>query len=137
MLKKFIVIAAAGLLLAGCSHIPSTSPTTQTPTVNSTAPDKETAVDETAPQAAAGTKIDIKAFAFSPKTITVKPGATVTVTNSDIPGHSVTSDDGTSFDTGVFGQGKTVTFTAPTKVGSYPFHCTPHPNMKATLVIAQ
>ncbi len=64
----------------------------------------------------------------------VPPGAEVTVVNEDSSYHTVTADDGT-FDVGAR-QGEPVTFTAPEQPGDYPFHCTPHPNMTATLVVA-
>ena len=64
----------------------------------------------------------------------VPPGAEITVVNEDSAYHTVTSDDG-SFDVGAR-DGEPVTFTAPDEPGEYPFHCTPHPNMTATLVVA-
>lgn len=81
------------------------------------------------------TVIETKNFTFAPKTLRVKKGEKVTFINRDTVGHSVTSDDGKSFDTGVIGKDETAIFTAPMKIGTYPFHCTPHPNMKATLVV--
>lgn len=77
--------------------------------------------------------VDIKGMAFNPATITVKVGSTVTWTNSDSIGHTVTSDDG-SFDTGVFRQGesKTITFA---KAGTFTYHCSVHPNMTGTVIV--
>jgi len=68
------------------------------------------------------------------KTETVAAGTTVTFTNKDLTSHSATADDGTSFDTGLIGQNEsaTVTFDTP---GTYTYHCTPHPTMKATIVV--
>lgn len=63
----------------------------------------------------------------------VPAGSEVTVTNEDQVGHTVTSDDGL-FDITV-APGSTVTFTAPAEPGEYAFHCTPHPQMTATLVV--
>jgi plastocyanin len=77
--------------------------------------------------------ITIKDFAFTTKA--VKAGATVTVHNNGPSDHTVTSDDGTSFDVSV-SAGKDATFTAPAKAGSYKFHCSIHPTlMKATLTV--
>lgn len=77
--------------------------------------------------------ITISDFAFDvPES--VPPGAEITVVNEDSSYHTVTSDDGT-FDVGAR-NGEPVTFTAPDEPGEYPFHCTPHPNMTATLVVA-
>lgn len=77
--------------------------------------------------------VTIQNFAFSPATITVKAGDSVTWTNQDSAGHSATADDN-SFDTGVLpqGQSKSVTFS---KAGTYTYHCSVHPNMKATVIV--
>lgn len=84
----------------------------------------------------AGTTINIKNFAFSPSTLTVAPGAKITVHNNDTSApHTVTAVD-KSFDTGTIDPGKTATFTAPTKPGRYPYICTVHPYMKGTLVVS-
>ena len=71
-----------------------------------------------------------------PATITVKVGSTVTWTNNDPMAHTVTSDDGTSFNSGSIDYGKSFSYTANT-VGSFAYHCNFHSNMKATLVVTQ
>lgn len=78
-------------------------------------------------------EIEIKDFAFSPETLTVKVGDKVTWTNRDSVGHTATADDG-SFDTSILstGQSGSVTFD---KAGTYAYHCTPHPKMKATIIV--
>lgn len=58
--------------------------------------------------------------------LTVKPGATVTVTNQDSVRHDVVADDG-GFKTELLGKGESSTFTAPTTPGTYTFSCTAHP----------
>jgi len=77
-------------------------------------------------------------FAFSPATITVKVGTTVTWTNNTSAPHTVTSDDGTSFDSGssnpIAASGGTYSFTF-TKAGTYTYHCAIHPFMKATVIV--
>jgi plastocyanin len=64
----------------------------------------------------------------------VKAGATVNIKNNDSFTHTVTSDDGTSFNVSVDG-GKSATVTAPSKAGSYKFHCNIHSTMHATLTV--
>jgi plastocyanin len=64
----------------------------------------------------------------------VKAGATVNNKNNDSFTHTVTSDDGTSFNVSVDG-GKTATVTAPSKAGTYKFHCNIHSTMHATLTV--
>ena len=66
--------------------------------------------------------------------LTVRPGATVTVVNSDGAEHTVTADSGSAFNAEVSGKG-TTTFTAPTQPGTYAFHCTYHPMMHGRLTV--
>ena|SRR2546426_11644139 len=73
-------------------------------------------------------------FGFSPKTLTVKVGTTVTWKNTTQVAHTVTSDDGASFDSGVVPAGGIFTFTFA-KAGSYAYHCDIHPYMKATIIV--
>ena len=65
--------------------------------------------------------------------ITVKAGSKVTVKNADNQTHTMTSDDGSSFDAGNIFPGASKTITAPTKPGDYPFHCNIHANMHSVL----
>jgi plastocyanin len=88
------------------------------------------------PTAAAADKVEIKDFAFSPATITVKKGATVTWTNQDGVGHTVTSDDGNELSSETFSKGQTFTHTFNT-VGTFQYHCQPHPYMKGTVVVTE
>lgn len=77
--------------------------------------------------------VTIQNYAYSPATLTVKLGDTVTWTNQDSIGHSATADDN-SFDTGILSQGqsKTITFN---KAGTYTYHCRVHPYMHGTIVV--
>ncbi|MBI5356177.1 cupredoxin family copper-binding protein [Candidatus Collierbacteria bacterium] len=80
-------------------------------------------------------EVEISGFKFSPATLTVKSGQTIKVVNRDSVGHTMTADDGTSFESGLLGKDQSGTITAPSKPGSYGFHCSPHPYMKGTLVV--
>jgi plastocyanin len=79
----------------------------------------------------------IKNFMFAPDSLTVAPGAVVTVHNEDSVTHTLTdkSDPGL-FSTGDVGPGEIKTFKAPDKPGSYPFLCTIHQYMTGTLVVS-
>ncbi len=81
---------------------------------------------------ASGATITIQGFAFT--AATVKPGAKVTVDNKDSTTHTVTADKG-EFNTGNVDGGTTATFTAPSKPGSYAFHCNIHSSMHGTLTV--
>jgi plastocyanin len=88
---------------------------------------------EKATSSASANAVAIANFAFSPTTLTVKAGTTVTWTNSDSATHTVTSDNGV-FDSGSMANGKTYSFTF-NQTGTFPYHCTFHPSMKATVIV--
>jgi plastocyanin len=115
--------AVLGLGLAGCSSGSSGSSGSSPPATGSSA---------TAP-ATAGSTITIQSFAFGTP-LTAKPGQTIAVVNQDSAPHTVTADDGKSFDAKA-GPGGSGSFTAPTAPGTYAFHCTVHPNMHGTLTV--
>lgn len=77
--------------------------------------------------------IMIKSFKFEVPA-SVKPGAMVEVMNMDDQAHTVTADKDKAFDD-MATAGKVTTFKAPTKPGSYAFHCTYHSNMHGVLVV--
>ncbi|MFJ9682073.1 cupredoxin domain-containing protein [Streptomyces sp. NPDC101194] len=79
--------------------------------------------------------ITIKDFTFEPALLTVAPGALITVVNEDAAPHNVTATGSAAFGTGDVAPGRTVTFTAPAKAGTYPYICTIHPYMKGSLVV--
>jgi len=90
----------------------------------------------TTPPASGGggdTSVTIQNFAFTPQTLTVRPGTTVTWTNKDSVPHTVTGTDGLGttagktgmFDSGNLNQGQTFSFTFG-KAGTYYYECTIH-----------
>lgn len=79
--------------------------------------------------------VAIQNMTFSPATLTVKAGDKVTWTNQDSVEHSATADDN-SFDTGVLFTGKSGSITF-SKAGTYTYHCSVHPNMKAKIIVTQ
>jgi plastocyanin len=86
-----------------------------------------------APTPAADALIVIKDFTFQ-GTLTVAPGATVTVRNDDLIMHTLTAVDG-SFTTPAIPPAATVTFQAPASPGSFAITCQFHPFMVGTLVV--
>jgi plastocyanin len=92
----------------------------------------------TAPKASSGTTdtIVIKNFMFSPATLSVSPGAVVTVHNEDSVTHTLTDTaDPKLFGTGDVGPGQVKTFKAPDQAGSYAYFCMIHQYMTGTLVV--
>ena len=123
VLLPLALLMIVGALLTGCgsSSKSSASATTSGGSAASTG-------------GTSGDVIDIKNFAYAPVSITVKPGATVTVKNDDVATHTVT--DSGKFDTGDIAPGASKTFTAPMTAGSYPYICTIHQFMHGTLVVS-
>lgn len=80
-------------------------------------------------------EVSIKNFAFSPATITVKKGTTVTWTNEDSVSHTVTGDNGGP-SSELIGQGDTYTYTF-NEVGTFGYHCKPHPSMVGKVVVEE
>lgn len=74
-------------------------------------------------------------YSFSPATLTIKAGTTVVWKNASDAPHTVISDQG-----GVFGtespitEGQTFSFTFPT-AGTFAYHCSLHPYMKASVTV--
>lgn len=84
------------------------------------------------------TDVMVMDFAYSPASITVKKGTTVTWTNHDDVEHTVTSTDDSpvSFDSGLFGKDESFSFTF-NEVGTYTYFCMPHPYMKGTVTVTE
>jgi amicyanin len=83
--------------------------------------------------ATATTAVAIKNFAFSPETITVKAGSTVTWTNNDSVDHTVTFD-GNTVSSSDLGMNDTFSHAFPTP-GTYHYICTIHPFMHGTVIV--
>jgi plastocyanin len=81
-----------------------------------------------------GDKVSIKDMKFSPATITVKPGTTVTWTNKDDHDHTVVASD-ESFKSGNLSHGETFEHKFEKK-GKFKYACSYHPRMKGTVVVS-
>jgi plastocyanin len=117
-----LVMALAAAPLAGCGG----SSKANTPA----APSNNAARPPSAPDRGA---VKIHNFAFIPRTLTVTAGRVV-VTNSDSTAHTVTADNGHSFDTGVIDAGSSSTLRV-SRPGRYAYHCAIHPFMHGTLLV--
>jgi plastocyanin len=82
---------------------------------------------------APGSTITIRDFKFSPRTLTVERGARIEVENHDGVAHTLTADDGKSFDSGTVAGGGSATISVAA-AGRFPYHCTIHTFMKGELV---
>jgi plastocyanin len=115
------------LALTACGGSSSASATSSAQATGSSASQKPGTTDT----------IVIKNFMFTPDSLTVAPGAVVTVRNEDSVTHTLTDKaDHNAFNSGPVGPNQTKTFKAPDKAGSYPFLCTIHQFMTGTLVVS-
>ncbi|RAJ38432.1 plastocyanin [Kitasatospora sp. SolWspMP-SS2h] len=140
-----LVAALTAVLAAGCSSsAPAPASTSTGPSATASngtgAPSGSTGGSSStgnsgSSRSTAATTVSIKDFKFSPGTLTVAPGATVTVTNQDSTTHTLTSAGQKAFDTGSIAPGATATFTAPDTPGPYPYLCTIHQFMTGTLTV--
>ena len=83
--------------------------------------------------AASGTTVTIADFSFTPATITIHVGDTVTWTNHGPSAHTATADNG-SFNTGVLQKGQSASHTFTT-AGTVTYICSIHPFMHGTVVV--
>lgn len=82
-------------------------------------------------------EVAIQNFAFSPQVVNVKVGTQVKWTNEDSVAHDVTSDENDGVLRGeLLDKGESYTFTF-NQVGTYNYHCHPHPNMQAKVVVTE
>ena len=129
-----VLALTLGLVATSCG---STTSTSTTAGVTTSAGVATTAGGATSSSAAAGggAQVEIKGFAFNPASITIKVGETVTWTNNDGATHTVTADNSGDFQSsGNLAQGDTYKVTFD-KAGTFPYHCSIHPNMKATITV--
>jgi plastocyanin len=119
------LVAAAGAAACGSSGDGSSGSSTPT---SAPAP-----VSSGSAAAGGGSTVEINNFAFSPKTLSVPAGTTVTWKFDDSTQHTVTADDN-SFTSAPMGEGQTYTHTFDT-AGTLTYHCSIHPFMKGTVVV--
>ncbi|MCV7204143.1 hypothetical protein B7435_11755 [Mycolicibacterium peregrinum] len=99
----------------------------------SAAPAAPAAPANTSSAPVSGTAVSIDNFAFTPATLTVHRGDTVTWTNHDEEPHTVAAGDG-SFRSPGMDSNATFSFTF-TNPGSYDYICSIHPSMHGTVVV--
>lgn len=135
-----LALLAGLLVLAGCGGASATSapsPTATTATAPTTAPTTAPSPTAGSGGAQAAVKIGgVGTYSFSPSTVSVKVGTTVTWTNTTQAPHTVTSDSGdpASFNGSLDSSGSTFSFTF-TQAGTYNYHCSVHPYMMATITV--
>lgn len=123
--KLVLSLSLVALLAAGCNsaNAPAPSSTNPLPQQNSTANTSNTS------------GVTIAGMAFSPATITVKKGTSVTWTNNDSVSHTVTGNNGGP-NSSTLGNGQSYSFTFNT-TGTFKYICAIHPSMTGTVIVTE
>ncbi len=100
-----------------------------------TAPKTEPIVSPSVVNTKSSVAIAIKDLKFSTPTVSVKKGTTITWTNKDGIGHTVTGDNGGP-NSSLLTQDATYSYTFD-KIGTYKYHCSPHPFMTGEVVVTE
>ena len=113
------LIALSLILVTGCG--------TQTKNTNQAATPKL----ELPAESVTNNTVTILNFAFSPSTLTINKGETVTWVNEDSAPHAIKFE---TFNSETFSKGKTYSKTFD-EVGSFNYYCSIHPSMVGTIIV--
>jgi plastocyanin len=119
------------MIAAGCSPAAAATPSS-TPVASSAPASSPAASSATTPRAPEST-ISIRNFSFSPVSLTVPVGATVSWNNLDGEPHTVKSID-QAFRSGALDQNDSFSFKFD-KPGTYRYVCSIHPQMVGTIIV--
>jgi plastocyanin len=119
-MRRLVRIGLTTLLFASAALGPQISRAQETQTTGVTIVEPE-----------GGTPMD---WAYAPNELTVTVGTPVTWINTGAQPHTVTADDGVSFDSGNLDSQVAFNLT-PESPGAFTYHCTYHPWMTATLTV--
>ena len=130
MNKKMIIglvvviafIGGVGLLITNSNGDKGQKKMNSTPVASNTAPNT----------------VVMKDLDFGPMKLSVKKGTEVTWSNQDTAKHTITFDDSTntSASSELIAPGSSYKHTF-TQAGTYSYHCTPHPFMKAVIEVTE
>lgn len=115
-----------GLTAAGCGSDDDGGSSTSTPAASASTPAASSGGGEV--------KIAMKNIAFSPDNVTVKVGQKITWTDEEPVEHNVVAQSGATFESEIFGEGKSYSFT-PKTAGTIKYECTLHPGMDGTITV--
>jgi plastocyanin len=127
------VLGVSGLAACGNSSSPSSVSGSSSSTSTTASPSASASSGGSSPSTSKAS-IMIKDFKFT-GTTDVAAGTKITIMNMDTQAHTVTADSGNAFDVKI-DPGATVTLTAPSKPGTYAYHCRYHSNMHGTLKVS-
>lgn len=129
-----VIIVVAALVVVG-AVVASSSKKTNTMPMPHSDTSKSASTSSDKPMA---NEVFIKGFAFGPAKMTIKKGTKVTWTNKDDAHHDISPDKASPDFTAseLLSNGQSYSYTFNT-AGSYSYHCTPHPYMKAVIEVTE
>jgi plastocyanin len=130
-ITRALFLVSLLMIAAGCSSAAAATPS-PAPVASSAPASSPPASSATTPRAQEST-ISIRNFSFSPVSLTVPVGATVSWNNLDGEPHTVKSID-QSFRSGALDQNDSFSFKFD-KPGTYRYVCSIHPQMVGTIVV--
>ena len=131
MNKKSLIVIIIVIVLAGggIAYVASSSKPAKHDEMKPTA-------TANADQPAEANAVVISNYSFNPTPLKVKKGTKVTWTNHDIAKHNIVVDSGTGPGSELIGKGQTYSYTFDT-VGTYKYHCEPHPYMHGVVEVTE
>jgi amicyanin len=123
------IIAVIVVIGGGVAYVSSSSKSTDHASIKPSA-------TATADQPVDTNSVVISNYTFNPTPLKVKKGTKVTWTNHDIAKHSIVVDSGTGPQSDLFGKSQTYSYTFDV-VGTYKYHCEPHPYMHGTVEVTE
>lgn len=133
-IRRLVLACVLLAVVAAISACSSSKKSSQLATTQSASSAQSGGGAQSASSASAGgTAVSVVNFSFSPATLTVPAGSTVTWTFKDSTDHNVTADD-KSFASKNSSSGATYSFHF-SKAGTYSYMCTIHPFMKAKVIV--
>ena len=138
MSKNVIAALVVVIALAGAAAVVVTSKDSpkKDDGMQTTNTSQSSTTDKTASSATQTNAVTIQNFAFSPATIKVKVGDTVTWINQDSTQHSVIANTASADapNGSLMAKGETYKFTF-NKAGTYAYHCGVHPSITGTVTV--
>lgn len=138
-LTVLIIVAVTIALTGGGSKESAPASSASNPSTSANEPSNTTkptlsAGDDTS--LSSESTVEIKDYAYSPKTLKIRLGDTVTWTNQDSVRHDVVTAENASEgpNSELLAKGENYSYTFK-KAGTYDYYCSPHPYMKATVVV--
>lgn len=135
--SSLIALVVAVLAIGGAVALISAQSSSKNSATSSTDMKMQTSKADTMPSEP--NTIIISDYKFNPKAMTIKKGTKITWTNRDIAKHNIVTDDGQPAggpNGPLIAKGESYSFTFDT-VGTFNYHCSPHPYMKASITVTE